>query len=98
MAYCGPRGIPLSVFLSWDQIDQDAALAWAAHESRRCRSCGHHPAEGRPHAHLTVCTGCQQLDAARKSADAKTPGAHVRIAHGPPSECPTCRREAGLNP
>lgn len=97
MAYCGPKGIPLSAFLGWSQADQDAALAWSAHESRRCQSCGHHPDEDRPHTHVNVCSGCRAVDAAGKSEAAKVPGAHVRIAHGAPSECPHCRRMADLN-
>ncbi len=40
MAYCGPRGIPLTEFLAWDETDQDAALAWQSYESRRCREDG----------------------------------------------------------
>lgn len=89
MAYCGPRGIPLSVFLSWDDDDQDAALAWQAHEAGRCPSCGTHPDEWTEslgghrdayHGELVICPGCQQLDATRSNHEkgaGKMPGAHV---------------------
>lgn len=96
MAYCGPRGIPLSGFLSWDQHDQDAALAWAGHESRRCRSCGYHPDEGPRHTHVDVCPGCVQMD--RASGDAKDiRGAHVRPVNGSLADCPRCLQEVAAN-
>lgn len=92
MGYCGPKGIPLSKFLCWSQADQDAALAWQAHESRRCRSCGHHPEDGWPHAHLTVCPGCAQSEAVANDKGTKqTPGAHVRLSHAHRDECSLCR-------
>lgn len=98
MAYVGPRGIPLSTFLSWRQSDQDAALAWASHESRRCSSCGHHPDEGEPHAHVTVCRGCQATQALAGDGDVKgLQGAHVRLARGAAQECQRCRTEAEMN-
>lgn len=88
MAYCGPRGIPLSVFLEWDPDDQDAALLWQARESARCPSCRTHPDDWDPdaggrrdafHAEIEVCPGCRGLDAVRDATDPKTtpPGAHV---------------------
>ena len=40
MAYCGPRGIPLSTFLGWAVDDQAAALAWQADDASRCPNCG----------------------------------------------------------
>lgn len=96
MAYCGPRGIPLSTFLSWDQHDQDAALAWAGHESRRCQSCGSHPDEGARHAHVDVCPGCVTAD--RVAGDAKEiRGAHVKLAAGSAGACPRCLEEVALN-
>lgn len=67
MAYCAPKGIPLSQFLTWPKTDQDAALAWQSHEARRCSQCGTHPddydpdAGGRRHAWhpaVEVCEGC----------------------------------------
>lgn len=90
MAYCGPKGIPLSAFLAWDEADQDAALIWQAHEARRCGSCGTHPDDWDPdkggrrdayHAEIRYCPGCQRVDAARNRQDDKTPtaGAHVML-------------------
>lgn len=86
MAYCGPRGIPLSEFLSWDETDQDAAMAWQMHEARRCPSCKTHPDEwdedagGRRDAYaadIAVCPGCRTLDAARSRHEDTPPGAHL---------------------
>jgi len=43
MAYCGPRALPHSQFLSWDPDDQDKALAWLLEDMSRCPGCGTHP-------------------------------------------------------
>jgi hypothetical protein len=99
MAYCGPRGIPLSVFLSWDTDDQDAALLWQAREARRCSGCGTHPDDWDPdaggrrdayHATVEVCPGCRTVDALRDRTDPKTtpPGAHVVLRAYDPEEIP----------
>jgi hypothetical protein len=76
MAYCGPRGIPLSAFLGWAAGDQQAALAWQAYESRRCTGCGSHPDDWDPElggdlrayrAVTRICQGCVELQ--RRHAD-----------------------------
>jgi hypothetical protein len=98
MAYCGPRGIALSTFLRWAQADQDAALEWAAHEARRCGTCGTHPDDWADdphahHAHLSEqCPGClvkhrrtEQLPDSRPQ-----PGVHVVLPRGPAKDCRTC--------
>ena len=96
MAYCGPKGIPLSTFLSWSLEDQQAALAWQAHEGRRCPSCGSHPEDfsrdgDERHFHVSICAGCMKHKAVADSIkDAKEPGLHVIAAHGPTRDCPTC--------
>lgn len=96
MAYCGPRGIPLSTFLGWEQADQDAALSWAGYESRRCSSCGTHPDEPARHPHVDTCTSCVARDQA--IADAKDlPGAHVHLVTGTPATCPRCQLEIEAN-
>jgi hypothetical protein len=89
MAYCGPRGIPLSVFLGravrpgedpqWLPSDRDDALAWQAFENRRCRSCGTHPDEWAEdkmayHAHLHECRGCRQRERLANSPNAQKAG------------------------
>lgn len=96
MRYCGPRGIPLSVFLGWSRDDQDAALEWSARESRRCTSCGQLPDEGPVHAHVDTCQGCAVQKAAQPEA-ADLPGGHVHLARGLPTECPRCARELEAN-
>jgi hypothetical protein len=71
MAYCGPRGIPLSTFLAWPIDDQEAALLWQAEEDQRCRSCGTAAWEWEENffayqASQQVCRGCAVLDGVRK--------------------------------
>ena len=98
MAYCGPRGIPLSEFLRWDRKDQNAALTWQMHENRRCRSCGTHPddwAEDKLayHAHLAECPGCKQQQH-RSKADPEAregDGRFVVMQGGPAADCLQCR-------
>jgi hypothetical protein len=98
MAYCGPRGIPRSTFLSWPTEDQDAALGWQAYEARRCSSCGYHPAEGSRHTHIDICPGCVVLQRTQKSEQVRERGAVIRMAGGDPGGCDRCRREHGLPP
>lgn len=100
MAYCGPKGIPLSTFLSWLEEDQQAALAWQAHEARRCPQCGTHPEDYRNdgrgpndvHFHGRTCQGCRDADRARSNlGDAlERPGVSVVSAHGSARECRIC--------
>ena len=96
MAYCGPRGIPLSEFLRWDRKDQAAALAWEAHENSRCKSCGTHPEEWAEdklayHAHLTECRGCKQLQRLAKTEEAQeSEGRAAVMAGGSAAHCPRC--------
>jgi hypothetical protein len=104
MAYCGPRGIPLSTFLSWSEADQEAALAWQAHESRRCGSCGTHPDDWSPqaggdreayHAEVHQCPGCLKVERLKQAPHVVTgpPGMHIRLADGIHRDCPRCNPE-----
>lgn len=88
----------MSVFLGWDQRDQDAALTWSAHESRRCPGCGFHPDEfpRTPHAHVDVCPGCVATERTSKTAEAKERGARVRLSREG-TECSRCRLEQEAN-
>lgn len=88
MAYCGPRGIPLSTFLAWPQGDQDAALIWQAHEAKRCRACGTHPTDwildegGHPNAFAVDfyrCRGCEQLQQVQQSDELRDLGRGVHL-------------------
>jgi len=97
MAYCGPKALPLSQFLTWDQADQDAALTWQAYEAARCPGCGSHPDEPAKHFHVDVCPTCVQLDHARESEDAKVRGAHIASAHGAKGKCDRCIGEMKAN-
>ena len=86
MAYCGPKGIPLSTFLAWSEADQDAALQWQSHESRRCTQCGAHPdvLADDPAAYVPEvqpCPACalleQKQDETRKATTRR--GLHIRL-------------------
>jgi hypothetical protein len=107
MAYCGPRGIPLSVFLGrpvrpgvdpeWTASDQENALAWADFEARRCNNCGTHPDEWADdkyayHAHLTECRGCKQQQRLSDTDEArKGEGRYAVMASGSAADCPRCK-------
>lgn len=89
MAYCGPHGIPLSTFLAWPESDQQAALAWQAHESRRCHGCGTHPDDwdpdlgGDPRAYGTqarICQGCVELQRRHQDPELRdVRGVHIDL-------------------
>lgn len=81
MDYCGPAGIPHSVFVGWDADDQDKALAWLTDQQSRCPQCGSRPeewltADGEKEVHPPpyevesfVCWGCRHTDEYRKHLD-----------------------------
>jgi hypothetical protein len=86
MAYCGPKGIPLSTFLSWPVDDQQAALVWQAEESLKCPNCGtadwqweQDPDFAEPETR--ICIGCQMLDIERENNDKgkRAPGQQIRL-------------------
>lgn len=88
MAYCGPKGIPLSRFLGWPQEDQDAALEWQAHEAARCTGCGTHTYEWNPSeggsrqayaARLVICPGCLAKERVSGGDEAKNAGPGARV-------------------
>lgn len=68
MAYCGPKGIPHSVFLGWDKEDRDRALWWHIRHAETCPNCGTRAEEWDPerggdfHAYgadFAACRGCE---------------------------------------
>jgi hypothetical protein len=106
MAYCGPRGLPLSEFLDWEQADQDAALGWQARENQRYPD-GTHPDDWdesrggsrRPyHVHMSVHPAAALIANAQASDRFRAlgPGAHVHLARGSGADCQTCLREIEL--
>jgi hypothetical protein len=96
MAYCGPRGLPLSQFLRWSHADQDAALDWQVYEAGRCRGCGTHPDEWAGdryafHAHFEQCPGCKEKQRLAEAPEAAERGVFPVVARGPATACPRCR-------
>ena len=75
------------MFLGWSQDDQDAALTWQAHESRRCGSCGTHPGEWTHRdswvAEPVRCKGCEQVQRVSKQVEKRSrdygAGIHIRL-------------------
>lgn len=97
MAYCGPRGIPLSVFLSWPEADQQAALGWQAHEGRRCGSCGTHPDDWDEdkhayHPEAFQCAGCRDVERTKQAPEVVNGerGLHIRLVPGTHKDCSRC--------
>jgi len=69
MRLCNEWHMPLSEFLDrFTPEDQANALAYHAHETRRCKSCGIHPDDWPDpevpmfDAVLEVCPGCAETD------------------------------------
>lgn len=90
MAYCGPRGIPLSRFLGWPVDDQQAAMAWMAEDRLRCSQCGTAEWEWdeNPDAYLAtahLCKGCNRVGTQRRNVDKQAeafPGLQIRLTSG----------------
>lgn len=54
------------MFLDWDELDQDAALAWQSDKGATCPECGTRPDEWEEDedaytAHIDRCQGCREL-------------------------------------
>ena len=79
MAYCVPRGIPHSVFLDWDPLDQDKALAWMRAQARNCGGCGTNPDDWKNDRFAHVgqqrsCPGCEVLAQERENVPEQAKG------------------------
>jgi hypothetical protein len=92
MAYCGPRGIAHSLFLSWSRDDRDAALWWQRHQAQTCPSCGTRPADFAEDRNAFVaepwhCRGCEikQSEEARfeRAASEYRRGTTIRLIPRP---------------
>lgn len=94
MAYCGPLGIAHSEFLSWDDLDQDKAIAWLGFEKSRCPGCNTFPHEylddeGRvlnqpPYiVYSERCYGCVGIEDKNKEIGANKVGYHLRMIPNP---------------
>jgi hypothetical protein len=75
LAYVVPLGIPHSVFLSWEPLDQDKALAWQREQKKICPGCGTRPEQWDRDKTAFVgdirhCWGCDTLDLERDNVRA----------------------------
>lgn len=81
MAYCNPRGIPLSIFQgrvvrpgvdpTWTAEDANAAVAYERWRAGACRSCGTRASEWEKDRFAYVskgyaCPGCELIEQARR--------------------------------
>lgn len=78
LAYCVPNGIPHSRFLSWEEDDQDKALAYVRDKALVCNGCGTKRSEWSEDRHAFIaqqrrCPGCERLEMERDNVppDAK---------------------------
>lgn len=67
MAYCVPLGIPHSVFLEWDPVDQDKALGYQRQQRSLCPGCRTREEEWAQDRFAYVgqmreCPGCEVLE------------------------------------
>lgn len=91
MAYCAPKGIPHSVFLSWPDADQDKALEFQALEANRCPFCGSEDADWidpetkrllpKPKYRTSTrrCYGCVEIEGARKEVPKEDHSTYVSL-------------------
>jgi hypothetical protein len=90
MAYCGPRGIPWSVFKAWAGEDRDAALWWLIHDRLTCEQCGTRPDEWDPEQGGSrdayrwkvddQCPGCAVLAVGQRRVDMAKEGRYHKDA------------------
>lgn len=76
-----PAGIPHSVFLSWDEDDQDKALAYRREQATVCTGCGTRRAEWEADRFAYVaqshqCPGCEVLSQEQDNVPPKARGVH----------------------
>lgn len=81
-----PLGIPHSVFLSWDETDQDKAIEWSLDKASRCSGCGTRKEDWKrdPLAFIgqvEVCPGCAALEQEHENiSSAEQEGAKLKGA------------------
>jgi hypothetical protein len=68
-----PQGIPHSVFLGWDHLDQDKAIAWTLEQRKICGGCGTRKSEWDSDrnayiGHIEVCPGCEVIAQEQENA------------------------------
>lgn len=88
MAYCVPNGIPHSEFRSWDEHDQEKALAWQLRESDRCGACGTLGSDWEDDdfayvGHVRQCPGCEIIERERDQVREGERGVHVGLVRNP---------------
>ncbi len=86
--YCVPRGIPHSVFLSWDEMDQDKAIEWLRREARKCPTCRttREEWERDPTAYIgahDICPGDEILEQERENVPDGAKGVRLYLQPNP---------------
>lgn len=82
MDYCAPLGIPHSRFLSWDELDQDKALAWQREQRKVCPGCGTRAEQWERDPFALVasarrCRGCESIAQAREQVPEGEQGVQI---------------------
>lgn len=70
LTLCDRWGIPHSEFLSWDEMDQDKAVAFARQKAAMCQTCATWPDEWEADRFAYVvdadrCPGCELIETER---------------------------------
>lgn len=84
LAYCVPLGIPHSRFLSWDELDQDKALAYMREQRKICE-CGTRREEWERDRFAYVampyhCPGCELIEIEKRNLpDNAPPGIKIPL-------------------
>lgn len=92
-----PLGIPHSVFLSWDEDDQDKALAYVKEQESVCDGCGTREEVWRQDRYAYVgwnitCPGCEIIEQENENVGEKSRGVKTMLV---PREWALGQMEAG---
>lgn len=80
-----PKALPHSVFLSWDEADQDKALAYTREQATVCTGCGTRAADWERDRFAFVgqshqCPGCEVLSQEQDNVPKTARGVKVFLA------------------
>lgn len=79
-----PLGIPHSVFLDWDEGDQDKAIAWSLEQRKKCGGCNTQDDDWQRDKFAYVgasdrCPGCEILEQEREQVPPGQKGVRVYL-------------------